>query len=119
MLVSTDYDLDMLENELWDGADDNFSKIRELVDDDDNFEKTILGYFNASDGDPIDLTELNDFFNYTDIDELKEIFGVEEDDEDDEVEESANFYKTYKSLKERREHLCENRRHLRRKLQHL
>lgn len=115
MLVSTDYDLDMLENELWDGAEDNFSKIRELVDDDDNFEETILGYFNASDGDPIDLTELNDFFNYTDIDELKEIFGVE----DDEVEESANFYKTYKSLKERREHLCENRRHLRQRLQHL
>lgn len=114
MLVSTDYNLDELENELWSGAEDNFSEVRELVDDDDNFEEAILSYFNVSDGDPIDLTELNDFFRYTDIDELKEIFGVE-----DEVEESANFYKTYKSLKERRNRLCENRRHLRRKLQHL
>ena len=115
MLVSNDYDLDLLESELWDGAEDNFREIRKLVDDDGKFEETILDYFNASYGDPIDLPELNDFFQYTDIDELKKIFGVE----DDEVEESANFYKTYKSLKERREHLCENRRHLRRKLQHL
>lgn len=118
MLVSYDYDLDELENELWSGAEDNFSEIRKLVDDDDNFEEAISDYFNASDEDPIDLTELNDFFRYNDIDELKEIFGVEDDD-DDEVEESTNFYKTYKSLKERREHLCENKRRLRRRLQHL
>lgn len=115
MLVSNDYDLDLLETELWDGAEDNFREIRKLVDDDDNFEETILGYFNASYRDPIDLPELNDFFQYTDIDELKEIFGIE----DEEVEESTNFYKTYKSLKERRNRLCENREHLRRKLRHL
>ena len=105
MLISTDYDLDELENELWSGAEDNFSEIRDLIDDDDKFEEAILEYFGVSDADPIDLTELNDFFRYTDIDELKEIFGIE----DEEVEESTNFYKTYKSLKERRNRLCEKR----------
>lgn len=115
MLVSTDCDLDELEGKLWSGAEDNFSEIRELVDDDETFEEGILDYFGVSDADPIDLTELNDFFRYNDIDELKEIFGIE----DEEVEESTNFYKTYKSLKERRNRLCENREHLRRKLRHL
>ena len=115
MLISTDYDLDELENELWSGAEDNFSEIRDLIDDDDKFEEAILENFGVSYDDPIDLTELNDFFRYTDIDELKEIFGIE----DEEVEESTNFYKTYKSLKERRNRLCENREHLRRKLRHL
>ena len=115
MLVSTDYDLDELENELWSGAEDNFSEIRDLIDDDDNFEEAILEYFVVSYDDPIERTGLNDFCRYTDVDELKESFGIE----DEEVEESTNFYKTYKSLKERRNRLCENREHLRRKLRHL
>lgn len=117
MLISTECDLNTLENELWDGAEDNFREIRELVDDDDNFEDLILEYFGVEYDDPIDLTEINDLFRFNDIDDLKEIFGV--GDDEDEVEESTNFYKTYKSLKERRNHLCENREHLRRKLRRL
>lgn len=118
MLISTDYDLNQVQDMLWGGAEDTFREIRDLIDNDEFIEEFILEYFSVSYDDPIDLIELNDLFRHNDIDELKELFGVE-DDEDDEVEESTNFYKTYKSLKERRNRLCENREHLRRKLRRL